>query len=86
MLSPLHFSEDHRMSPMKVKDVLAALAGLDPEAECCLEFLPTPAERAQGLGGAFGASFTISPQASQDGGISPVFFCEREEAATPWPR
>lgn len=74
------------MPTVKVKDVLAALAGLDPELECCLEFLPTEDDRARGLGGAFGAAFKVSPQAGVDGRVNRVFFSQLEEAGAPWSR
>ncbi|PTT90152.1 hypothetical protein DBR42_06575 [Pelomonas sp. HMWF004] len=74
------------MHAVKVKDVLAALTGLDPELECCLELLPKEDDRARGLSGAFGAAFKVTPQAGADGQVNRVFFSQLEEAGAPWPR
>ena len=43
---------------MKIKDVLAALRGLDPELDCTIEILPTEQEFNRGKG-AFGIPFKV---------------------------
>ena len=45
---------------MKIKDVLAALSGLDPELDCTIEILPTHPDFNRG-NGAFGIPFKVEP-------------------------
>ena len=65
---------------MKIKDVLAALRGLDPELDCTIEILPTDPEFNR-FKGAFGIPFKVEPVEGIAGATVRVSLTELRMAA-----
>ena len=60
---------------MKIKDVIAALRGLDLELDCTIEILPTDPEFNR-LKGAFGIPFKVEPIDDKAGAVVRVSLTE----------
>lgn len=69
---------------MKVKDVIAALSGLDPELHCSLEILPTEMPDCSRHEGASGMPFKVE-RVEAGGSVVSVLFSEIPASAEPWP-